>query len=664
MKKSIKAILCDLDGVITQTAKIHAQSWKILFDEVIKNYNSISKESLPEFDISNDYQRYIDGKPRIEGIRSYLNKLNIELPEGGLDDASQSNSVQGLAKMKNEIFHRLIKENGVNIYQETVNQVKKWKEEGAKTAVVSSSKNCITILKSTGLENLFDIMVDGIIAEKQHLKGKPEPDTFLYAAELLKTDHADAMVVEDSLAGIIAGKKGNFGLVVGIIHDHDENALSRSGADYAVNNLGEIDKEISLSSGKVPNTLSSPWYIVREGFNPNKERAIESIMSISNGYIGSRNSLEEDYTLSEQSTYITGIYQTIPSTNRNELAKVPDWTRIQVFIDDNIIDLTTTKILSHKRYLDLKKGLAVREWRSQDIIGRISYIKIIKFISLSNKYEAFKSITIKPENYSGKIRVITGIDGKNISSPISILNEKDITLVMNITESNQAVTLSQRSIISYNKAIYKKEAEDKKVYEQWEWLGELGEDYTIDSLVTIFSNLKDEERAALRDKTSSVTFSKFSFDAHVQSWQRHWENAGITITGNEDAQKWINFALYHLISAGEFTGNHASIGAKGLTGISYLGHIFWDTEIYLLPFYLFTAPKIAKALLMYRYNTLNGARENAQREGHRGSRFAWESTDSGLEMTPLEVVSPDGSSIPIYTGLYEIHITPDIAYAV
>lgn len=655
MNKPIQAILCDLDGVITQTATIHAGAWKLMFDEFLEQYARTEHKKFLQFDIAKDYIEYIDGKPRLDGIRSYLNKLNLRIPEGIPEDFSGKQTIQGLAKRKNEIFNILLTEEGIAVYQKTVEQLKKWKSEGVKIAVVSSSKNCKNILKSARIENLFDEVVDGIVAEEKNLKGKPEPDTFLYAAKLLQTDPTEAMVVEDSLAGIVAGKMGKFASVVGIIHDHDEDALYQSGADYAVHDLGEMEDEIY-----------NPWYIIREGFNPNKERIIESILSLSNGYIGTRNSLEEDYIFSEQSTYVAGVYQEIQGIFRNELAKVPDWTKIQIFLDDNLVDLLNSKILDHKRYLDLKKGLVVREWRSEDKIGRIIEIKITKYISISNKHEAFKILSIIPENFSGKIKVLSGIDGKNIYSDILFPENEKVEMVVNTIDNTKSVKFLQSSRFNHDDFLYKKTYRNKGVYEEWEWIGELGKKYIIEGLVTISSRLENEEVDVLNYSNDQIRdfFFQHRFNAHKQRWEERWKQSGITITGNDKAQTWINFALYHLISSGEFSGNQTSIGARGLTGISYQGHVFWDTEIYLLPFYILTAPEIAKALLMYRYNTLNGARENARREGHKGSCFAWESTDSGLEMSPIERISPYGQILPNFTSFYEIHITPDIAYAV
>jgi kojibiose phosphorylase len=159
-------------------------------------------------------------------------------------------------------------------------------------------------------------------------------------------------------------------------------------------------------------------------------------------------------------------------------------------------------------------------------------------------------------------------------------------------------------------------------------------------------------------------FYEKGINLHINSWEKHWDNAEIVIYGDKYAQKSVNYALYHLISSGEFSGNFTSIPARNLSGESYQGHIFWDTEIYMLPFYIFTEPDVARSLLMYRYNALDGAKINAIEQDFEGASFAWESTDSGLEMAPTEAISPFGHVINIFTSEYEHHISPDIAYAV
>lgn len=664
MPDKIQAILCDLDGVLTRTAQIHAQSWKLLFDEFLKEYGPLKHTSFPEFNIMHDYPAYIDGKPRIEGIKSYLRLRDIDLPDGSKEDPSGIHTIQGLAKRKNEFFNRLLIDQGVEVYQRSLDQLRLWKESGYKTGVVSSSKNCMNILRSVNILDLFDVVVDGLVAEKETLKGKPEPDTFLYAAQLLKIAPENTLVAEDAYAGVEAGKKGGFGLVIGIIHHNDGEQLYHSGAGLVVNDLSEVnlEKPVPFVPESPDDPFSDAWHIVRKGCHLDTERSIESILSISNGFIGTRNSLEESYSFSEPFTAVAGVYRNIPGTSSNELAKIPDWTRIQIILDDSVVDIFNSETLFHKRYLDLKRGLAVRVWKFKDNLGRVLSVKILKFISLYRENEAYKSIEIETENYSGKIKLISGIESSQNDGKTIHVDPAEFSIRVIPEGGAKNVKLFQYSYFPNFEGKYGKRTETNGIYEEWEWTSQMGEKYLIGGIVRIYSGRPEDKLPG--EAGLQPAYFEQCWNLHIAAWRKFWNDSGVTVKGKGEEQQWINFSLYHLYSAGKFSGGDKSIGARALTGTVYLGHIFWDTEIFLLPFYIFSYPEIARELLMYRYNTLNGAKQKAKKEHQEGASFAWESSDSGLEVAPTQAIAPYGETIPIYTGTYEIHITPDIAFAV
>nr|WKN38635.1 trehalose-phosphatase [Tunicatimonas sp. TK19036] len=240
MKKEIEAILCDLDGVLTQTARLHARAWKLLFDELLTKEAAKNQAMYREFVIATDYPKYIDGKPRLEGIRSYLEAKNIKIPEGSSTESIDTMTVHSLSKKKNTLFHELLTKEGVEVYPASIDAVRAWKEKGIKTAVVSSSKNCQPILDAAGVTHLFDVVVDGIVAEEKKLLGKPQPDTFLQAARMLKVEPSRAAVAEDAAAGIEAAVKAGFGLVIGILKENNSELLKQSKTDIIINNLGEL----------------------------------------------------------------------------------------------------------------------------------------------------------------------------------------------------------------------------------------------------------------------------------------------------------------------------------------------------------------------------------------------------------------------------------------
>jgi beta-phosphoglucomutase family hydrolase len=236
----IHALLFDLDGVLTQTAKVHAAAWKEMFDDYLKRRAQATGEPLQPFDPVKDYDEYVDGKPRYDGVRSFLAARGIELPEGGLDDPPDAETVHGLGNRKNELVMKLIREQGVQPYDGSVRYVKAARDAGLPRAVVSSSANAHDVLKAAGILELFDEVVDGIVAEREHLRGKPAPDTFLRGATALGVEPSVAAVFEDALAGVQAGRAGGFGFVVGVDRVGQRDALRAHGADIVVDDLAEL----------------------------------------------------------------------------------------------------------------------------------------------------------------------------------------------------------------------------------------------------------------------------------------------------------------------------------------------------------------------------------------------------------------------------------------
>ena len=236
----IKACLFDLDGVLTQTAKVHDAAWKQTFDDFLRKRSQATGEPFVEFDSVSDYDEYVDGKPRYDGVRSFLESRGIELPDGSPDDPPSNDTVHGIGNRKNDLVLELIKENGVEPYEGSVKYVKAARDAGLRRAVVSSSANAKDVLVAAGIEDLFEARIDGLVADERHLKGKPAPDTFLAGAEALGVQPADAVVFEDALAGVQAGRDGHFGFVVGVDRVGQADALREHGASIVVEDLGEL----------------------------------------------------------------------------------------------------------------------------------------------------------------------------------------------------------------------------------------------------------------------------------------------------------------------------------------------------------------------------------------------------------------------------------------
>jgi len=236
----VRACLFDLDGVLTQTAKVHAAAWKEMFDGFLRERTAGASGPFVPFDPVADYDEYVDGMPRYDGVRSFLAARGIDLPEGAEADPASAETVHGLGNRKNEIVLRLIREQGVEAYEGSVRYVRAARKAGLRRAVVSSSSNCRDVLIAAGIEDLFEQRIDGVVAERDHLKGKPAPDTFLAAAQSLGVTPGQAAVFEDALAGVAAGRAGGFAYVVGVDRVGQADELRSHGADLVVSDLAEL----------------------------------------------------------------------------------------------------------------------------------------------------------------------------------------------------------------------------------------------------------------------------------------------------------------------------------------------------------------------------------------------------------------------------------------
>jgi beta-phosphoglucomutase family hydrolase len=235
------AVLFDLDGVLTATAKVHAACWKKMFDAFLQRYGKQIGKELPPFDIAADYRLHVDGKPRLDGVRDFLKSRNIDLPEGNPGDGRDENTVHGLGNYKNELVNEVIDTEGVEVYSDSIEWARNIKDAGFRLAVVTSSRNCDAVLESAGIGDLFEVRVDGNVIREQNLRGKPAPDSFLYAASLVGVEPERAVVIEDAISGVQAGRAGRFGLVVGVGRHGSLEELKTHGADIAVKDLKELD---------------------------------------------------------------------------------------------------------------------------------------------------------------------------------------------------------------------------------------------------------------------------------------------------------------------------------------------------------------------------------------------------------------------------------------
>ncbi|MBE0619314.1 MAG: beta-phosphoglucomutase family hydrolase, partial [Burkholderiales bacterium] len=311
------AVLFDLDGVLTRTASVHAAAWKKLFDAFLEQRATQAGEPFVPFDIATDYPRYVDGKPRYDGVAAFLKSRGIELPLGAAEDGPEVQSVHALGNLKDRYFLQHLEQDGVKPYEAAIALVRTLRTQEIKTAVVSSSKNCAAVLEAAGITQLFDTRVDGKDVTRLKLEGKPAPDAFLEAARRLGVEPARAVVVEDAIAGVAAGRAGDFGCVIGVDRRDQAQALRDAGADVVVTDMGQVQVAVEPPSA---------WSLVFEDFEPAQEGIREALCTLGNGYFATRGAAAgaQADDIHYPGTYLAGGYNRLRTDIAGRLVENED----------------------------------------------------------------------------------------------------------------------------------------------------------------------------------------------------------------------------------------------------------------------------------------------------------------------------------------------------
>lgn len=405
-------------------------------------------------------------------------------------------------------------------------------------------------------------------------------------------------------------------------------------------------------------TADPGWLLVEEGVDRAREREIESIFALANGRVGTRASLEEGGPFSDPATFASGVYTHGDDGDLGPaLAVLPDWAHVEIAVDGQPLSLEVGRVLEHRRTLDLRQGVLWREWRQRDPAGRVTRVASLRLASLADRHLLVQSVAVTAENYAGRVRLCAG-PGAGARAPVpERVPAGGRTLL--VRANGAAVAIASASALRTPHGLAVGE-------EAWVWDAGVGETARLDRVVAVYTSRAsaDPAAAAARHVAAVGPAVETAVRAHAEAWRRRWEAAGVQVAGDDLAQRALRFAVYHLVSAADPDDEHVSIGARDLTGAAYRGHVFWDTEIYMLPFYVHTEPRAARALLMYRFHTLDAARAKARAHGYRGALYAWESADTGDEVTPRTAVLPGGPEVAVLTGDHEHHISADVAYAV
>lgn len=445
----------------------------------------------------------------------------------------------------------------------------------------------------------------------------------------------------------------------------------------------DLPEQAAEAWARMVRTTDPNWVLIEEGFTLAREHEIESLFAASNGHVGTRASLEEGSELSAPATFVGGIFEhaKVPGAVPR-LAKFPDWAGVSVWANGHQLNMHEGKMLDHRRVLDLKKGVLWREWRHRDDDGRITSFRSLRLASLADRRLLLQWVILTAENYCPSFYLESSM---KLAFGMQPLLPRDWTLAESAEQVNVLpLVLSfpgaeSKAVFCIGSQVLAPGAKECKRHVEIE-NGHIVEKLRIEagagaqclfSRAVLVHTVKQSEKpldTALKRLQMSVRSlwmtAPDAATAHASAWSERWKTSDVQIQGDDGLQHALRFAIYHLIGAADPGNSRVSIGARALTGESYKGHVFWDTEIYMLPFYLHTHPASARSLLEYRYHTLPAAREKARRAGYKGAMYAWESADTGEDVTPAAIIMPTGEVLQVRNAEMEVHITADIAYAV
>lgn len=692
-EQDFDAAIFDMDGVVTDTASVHAKAWKKLFDSFLEARTECSNEPFKPFDIDNDYRLHIDGIPRLDGVRGFLKSRAITLPEGSFEDPPGFNTVHALGNLKNDYFRDALSEKGARLFETTADFIRMIRKRGLTTAIISSSRNCKDIIESVGAGDLFNIMVDGNEMARRKLKGKPASDIFREAAFRLGIPPNRAIVVEDAVLGVQAGRNGNFGLVVGIDRTGHPDDLKRGGADIVVQDLTEL----TLVHVKEKTRSASAWVLTFHGFDPVREGVREALCTLGNGYFATRGAAPEADAddIHYPGTYIAGCYNRLTTEvagrkiENEDLVNCPNWLPIKIRPEGGKwFNAMAMELLTYRQDLDLKTGTLVRTIRYKDHDGRITHLSSRRFVSMADPHLAVQDITVIPENWSGRLEVRSALDASVVNSGVeryrefrskhlkslecSPLNSDAMYVVAETNNSHVRIAQAARTRIYRNGEREKVKCETcvkpDYVAQDLAFDVEAGVPVTVQKVMALFTSrdpaISDPGLEAQEVLKRSVNVFHL-YEAHTRAWDRLWDVCGITIENGAGTERALRLHIFHLMQTMSFNTIDMDVGvpARGIHGEGYRGHIFWD-EVFICPFFSVSVPQITRSILMYRFRRLPMARLAARAAGYEGAMYPWQSGASGREESQQLHLNPrSGRWIPDNSSLQR-HINAALVYNV
>jgi beta-phosphoglucomutase len=633
MPEYIRAIIFDLDGVITDTAEYHFLAWKKLADEEGLPFTRADNEALRGLSRRDSLNRLLRGRSVPEELATaWMARKNGYYREM-LSAVTPNDLLPGVADLLTEI-----------------------RVAGIKIAIASASRNAPDVVARLGIEKQLDFLAHGEHVTRQ----KPAPDLFLFAARQLGISPAECLVVEDAQAGVEAAHAAGM-VAVGL------GPAERVGAaEIVLPNLNGI--------ALVDLVRAATWRVCEPAFIPEKQNHRETIFTHGNGYLATRGTFEERFPGDSQATLVHGIWDDVP-VSFTELANAPDWAALEIRINGQRFDMRAENIYDYARYLDLRTGVLHRRLAWSPSADCTVEIAFERFTSLDDEHLLVSRARVTPLTGSAAVSVRALLDAHVENEgilhwePVSQASGPGVAdLVVRTRHTGKLLAMSTRLTslppTTHLEGLDCPACPGVVLSAQVE----SGVTFSVEKITGIYSSRDtDSPLADAQTKAQQAVGEGYAglLRRQVAAWTDFWDSSDVIIEGDDEAQLALRHALFQLRIAAPSSDGRVSLGAKTLSGFGYRGHVFWDNEIFVLPFFIYTQPAIARNMLLYRFHALPGARRKATANGFAGAQFPWESAETGDEVTPTWVphFADPARLVRIWTGDIQIHISADVAYA-
>lgn len=688
-KPPFDAVIFDLDGVVTNTALVHQAAWKEAFDQVLQDPRVPATADRSPFSKA-DYRTYVDGLPREEGVLKFLASRGVKVDRGSEKDEAGQWTAFGLGALKNRLFQERLKRHGVQSYAGTVQLLQRLSDAGVPTGVVTSSRNASSVLAAARIPDLFSVIMDGSAAAKLGLRGKPAPDVFLAAAFRLGVSPSHAVVIEDSAAGVLAARRGGFGLVVGIDRSGNRRELEAAGAGTVLNDVSELDLGL---------ILGDPWQLVYEGFDPGHEGHREALTTLGNGYLAVRGAAPEGgRSVRYAGMYLAGVLNRVTAEIAGEvlveehMVNAPDCLPLDLRLaDGQWWSEGGMVVLRERRTLDLQRAVLERQLLLDAGDQRRMEIVQTRFVSMAEPHLLALETKITPLGWSGAVEIRSGVDtgvrNANIPDPASGTGihladrtepgngagpsrPEDISVVeAETTQSLIRIAVAFRTCL-HGEAGAPGQARAGQPgnmgafhYQTFRVPLLDGTPARIGKTVAVVTS---RDRAISSPASAARAVLKRVGDdidallsAHQEAWRREIRPFLVDIDAPVQVRLVLNLHIFHVLQTlTRHTAElDAGVTARGLHGEGYRGHVFWD-ELFVLPLLTSRTPDVARSLIDYRWRRLPAARHAAAALGLAGAKFPWQSGSDGTEETPKWLYNDrsgrwvkDHSHLQLHSGL-------------